>query len=96
MEYQLFEAILTCLKQRRLLKARGRKRTDATHVLAVQAVNLVVRVGETVPVALNSPGLGERALMTVPAHLSLYARSQCRGDVNLNGTSACVGGLDKH
>ncbi len=53
-EYQLFEAILTCLKQRSLLKAGGRQRTDATHVLAaVRAINRVVCVGETMRAALN-------------------------------------------
>src|SRR6266571_1068272 len=55
MEYELFEALLTCLKQRGLLKAGGRQRTDATHVLAaVRAVNRVVCVGETMRAALNT------------------------------------------
>src|SRR5258708_38487369 len=46
--------MLTCLKQRGLLKAGGRQRTDATHVLAaVRAVNRVVCVGETMRAALN-------------------------------------------
>ena len=55
MEYQLFEAMLTCLKQRGLLKAGGRPRPDATHVLAaVRAVNRVVCVGETMRAALNT------------------------------------------
>ena len=53
-EYVLFETLLTCLKQRGLIKARGRQRTDATHVLAaVRAVNRVVCVGETMRAALN-------------------------------------------
>src|SRR5258708_25645723 len=55
MEYQLFEALLTRLKQRGLLKAGGRQRTDATHVLAaVRAINRVVCVGETMRAALNT------------------------------------------
>jgi transposase len=55
MEYELFEALLTCLKQRGLIKAGGRQRTDATHVLAaVRAVNRVVCVGETMRAALNT------------------------------------------
>ena len=33
-EYVLFETMLTCLKHRGLIKAGGRQRTDATHVLA--------------------------------------------------------------
>jgi len=43
MEYVLFETMLTCLKQRGLIKAGGRPRTDATHVLA--AVRAINRVG---------------------------------------------------
>ena len=55
MEHVLFETILTCLKQRGLIKAGGRQRTDATHVLAaVRAINRVVCVGETMRAALNS------------------------------------------
>jgi len=54
-EYLLFEAMLTCLKQRGLIKAGGRQRTDATHVLAaVRAINRVVCVGETMRAALNT------------------------------------------
>ena len=54
MEYLLFETMLTCLKQRGLLKAGGRQRTDATHVLAaVRAKSSVVCVGETMRAALT-------------------------------------------
>lgn len=54
-EYLLFEAMLTCLKQRGLIKAGGRQRTDATHVLAsVRAINRVVCVGETMRATLNT------------------------------------------
>ncbi len=54
-EYVLFETMLTCLKQRSLVKAGGRQRTDATHVLAaVRAVNRIVCVGETMRAALNT------------------------------------------
>jgi transposase len=53
-EYLLFETLLTCFKQRGLIKAGGRQRTDATHVLAaVRAINRVVCVGETMRAALN-------------------------------------------
>jgi transposase len=53
-EYLLFETMLTCLKQRGLIKAGGRQRTDATHVLAaVRAKSSVVCVGETMRAALN-------------------------------------------
>ena len=54
-EYLLFETMLTCFKQRGLIKAGGRQRTDATHVLAaVRAINRVVCVGETMRAALNT------------------------------------------
>src|SRR5712691_4830975 len=54
-EYLLFETMLNHLKQRGLLKAGGRQRTDATHVLAaVRAVNRVGCVGETLRATLNS------------------------------------------
>jgi transposase len=54
-EYLLFETMLTCLKQRGLIKAGGRQRTDATHVLAaVRAISRVVCVGETMRAALNT------------------------------------------
>ncbi len=55
MEYLLFETMLTCLKQRGLIKAGGRHLTDATHVLAaVRAINRVVCVGETMRATLNT------------------------------------------
>jgi transposase len=54
-EYLLFEAMLSYLKQHDLIKAGGRQRTDATHVLAaVRAINRVVCVGETLRAALNT------------------------------------------
>ena len=53
-EYMLFETMLNSLKQRGLIKAGGRQRTDATYVLAaVRAINRIVCVGETMRAALN-------------------------------------------
>ena len=53
-ESLLFETLVTHLKERGLLKAGGRQRTDATHVLgAIRAVNRVVCAGETMRAALN-------------------------------------------
>jgi transposase len=50
----LLEVQLTELKQRGLLKARGRQRTDSTHVLAaVRQLNRLELVGETMRQALN-------------------------------------------
>lgn len=54
-EYLLFETRLPVFQQRGLLRAGGRQRTDATHVLAkVRALNRVGGVGETFRAALNS------------------------------------------
>jgi transposase len=53
-EMELFEIMLDHLKTRGLLKARGRQRTDSTHILAaVRMLNRLERVGETMRHALN-------------------------------------------
>lgn len=55
MEALLFETMLNHLKQRGFIRAGGRQRTDATHVLAaVRATHRVVCVGETMRAALNT------------------------------------------
>jgi transposase len=54
-EQLLLDTLLTQVRARGLLKARGRQRTDSTHVLAaIRALNRLERVGETVCHALNS------------------------------------------
>jgi transposase len=54
-EWLLFEALLAWARTRQLLKARGRQRTDSTHVLAaVRALNRLEVVGETLRHALDS------------------------------------------
>jgi transposase len=54
-EQLLFEVLLERLRDHGLLNARGRQRTDSTHVLAlVRALNRVELVGETLRHALNS------------------------------------------
>lgn len=54
-EEQLFEDMLTHFRDHQLLKARGRQRTDSTHVLAkVRALNRLECVGETMRCTLNS------------------------------------------
>jgi transposase len=54
-EQQLLDTLLQRFKTAGLLKARGRQRTDSTHVLAaVRQVNRLVLVGETVRHALNT------------------------------------------
>lgn len=54
-EQRLFETMLVLFKEQGLLKARGRQRTDATHVLAaVHVLNRLECIGETLRHALNS------------------------------------------
>lgn len=54
-EGQLLEALLQRLKEHRLIKERGRQRTDSTHVLAaIRELNRLECVGETLRYALNS------------------------------------------
>src|SRR5919199_3810392 len=53
-ELLLLDTLLERLKAEGLVKARGRQRTDSTHVLAaVRALNRLERVGETLRAALN-------------------------------------------
>jgi len=55
MELHLLDAMLARFKECGLLKARGRQRTDSTHVLAaVRALNRLTGVGETMRHALNT------------------------------------------
>src|ERR671930_1860672 len=54
-ESLLFETLLTWCRTRQLVKARGRQRTDSTHILAaVRALNRIEVAGETMRHALNS------------------------------------------
>jgi transposase len=54
-ESLLFETLLAWCRTRQLVKARGRQRTDSTHILAaVRALNRLEVVGETLRHALNS------------------------------------------
>jgi len=50
----LLDSLLRRLQEQGLVKARGRQRTDSTHVLAaVRTLNRLERVGETMRAALN-------------------------------------------
>ncbi len=54
-EQLLFETMLTLCRDQGLLKARGRQRTDSTHVLAAsQVLNRLECIGETLRHALNT------------------------------------------
>ena len=53
-EHLLLETMLTLFKERGWLKARGKQRTNSTHVLAkIRALNRVLCVGETLRHTLN-------------------------------------------
>lgn len=66
-EMHLFEVMLDHLKTQGLLQARGRQRTDSTHILAaVRVLNRLERVGETLRHALNT--LAEVAPEWLRAH----------------------------
>lgn len=53
-EQRLFETVLSLARQHSWLKARGKQRTDSTHVLAaIHALNRLENVGETLRHALN-------------------------------------------
>lgn len=52
---QLLDTLLDLCRERDLVKARGRQRTDSTHVLAaIRTINRLECVGETLRAALNS------------------------------------------
>jgi transposase len=54
-EQQLLDDMLAIFKDRKLLKARGRQRTDSTHVLAaIRKLNRLQCLGETLRAALNT------------------------------------------
>jgi transposase len=68
-ETLLFDTLLTQFRDLGLLKARGKQRTDSTHVLAaIRALNRLEWVGETMRHALNS--------LAVAAPAWLLAHSQ--------------------
>ena len=54
-EQRLLDTLLVQLQELGLLKARGRQRTDSTHILAaVRTLNRLERVGQTLRAALNA------------------------------------------
>ncbi|MBK8989687.1 MAG: IS1182 family transposase [Chloroflexi bacterium] len=53
-ELLLFETMLACLRDKGLLKVRGRMRTDSTHILAaIRSLSRLECIGETIRQALN-------------------------------------------
>ncbi|HEY9661850.1 MAG TPA: transposase, partial [Allocoleopsis sp.] len=54
-EQRLLNNLLVVLREKKLVKARGRQRTDSTHILAaIRNLNRLERVGETLRAALNA------------------------------------------
>ncbi len=74
----LLETLLAWCRERQLVKARGRQRTDSTHVpAAVRALNRAELVGETLRHALNSLAVAAPAWLAAhsrPAWAERYAR----------------------
>ena len=74
-ELLLFDALLDRLKAEGLVKARGRQRTDSTHVLAaVRTLNRLERVGETLRAALNELATVAPAWLQALAPSAWYER----------------------
>lgn len=70
-EHLLFDKLLDLCRRRRWLKARGRQRTDSTHVLAaVHALNRLQCAAETLRHALN------RVAVVAPEWLRAHARPE--------------------
>jgi transposase len=74
----LLETLLAWCRERGLLRARGRQRTDSTHVLAaVRALNRLELVGEAMRHALNSLAVAAPAWLraaSAPAWAERYER----------------------
>ena len=77
-EARLFEIMLLGFQDRKLLKSRGKQRTDSTHILAnVRELNRIEFVGETLRAALNElASVAPEWLKDVvpPAWFDLYGR----------------------
>ena len=67
-EERLLDVMLECFREKKLLKARGKQRTDSTHVLAaVRDLNRLETAGETLRATLNA--LSEVAPEWVREHI---------------------------
>jgi len=71
----LLDTLLQRLQEQGLVKARGRQRTDSTHVLAaVRTLNRLERVGETLRAALNELATVAPEWLQAMAPASWYER----------------------
>src|SRR3954464_4668459 len=74
-EERLLGKLLDACRARGLLKARGRQRTDATHVLAsIRVLNRLELLGETLRAALNGLAAGAPAWLGGAAPRAWYER----------------------
>jgi hypothetical protein len=74
-EAMLLNTLLVRLQDQGLVKARGRQRTDSTHVLAaVRGLNRLERVGETLRAALNSLAVAAPEWLQAHAPQEWYER----------------------
>jgi len=78
-ERLLLDTLLQRLRDHGLVKAKGRQRTDSTHVLAaVRGLNRLERVGETVRAALNELAVVAPEWLQALAPPVWYERYSCR------------------
>lgn len=74
-ELLLFDVLLRRLREEGLVRARGRQRTDSTHVLAaMRGLNRLERVGETLRAALNELAAVAPAWLREVAPATWYER----------------------
>src|SRR5215470_12836546 len=89
-ELLLLDALLTVARTQGLLKARGRQRTDSTHVLAAMRVlNRLERVGETLRAALHSLAVVVPTWVQALAPPEWYARYAHRVENSQMARSYC-------
>src|SRR5260370_5950460 len=79
MEEKLLSALLDLCRERGLVKARGKQRTDSTHVLAaIRTINRLECVGETMRAALNSLATVVPEWIKAHAPIEWYDRYEAR------------------
>jgi transposase len=78
-EHLLLETLLTLLQDHGMLKARGKQRTDSTHVLAaIRTLNRLALVGETMRFALNRLASVAPAWVRTHSHPAWFERYGAR------------------
>ena len=76
---QLLDQMLTHFKERKLIKVRGRARTDSTHVIAaIRQLNRLECVGETLRHALNELATVAPSWLKTKVNSDWFERYGCR------------------